>query len=121
METNAEEDKLYTFQLYYTVFYLALLILCFELCHKLRGNVLIALSYRYKDGKPEFDFDADLEDIRLPEIHSEISEGKTKRGFSGHRRSDCIIPEMDYSLRVSEKKSVLLIWNVYFEMHFTCS
>ncbi|XP_062857182.1 MORC family CW-type zinc finger protein 3 [Trichomycterus rosablanca] len=62
-------------------------------------KILIWNIRRNKDGKPEFDFDADLEDIRLPEIHSEVMEGKTKRNYFGPRRTDHIVPEMDYSLR----------------------
>lgn len=52
--------------------------------------------------KPEFDFEADEEDIRLPEIRSEEMEGKGKRRSYGLHRTDNIIPEMDYSLRVSK-------------------
>lgn len=60
------------------------------------------LADRNKDGKPEFDFDTDRDDIRLPEIRSEEMEGKGKKSYFGLRRTDHIVPEMDYSLRVSE-------------------
>lgn len=66
------------------------------------SNSFSAVTDRNKDGKPEFDFEADEEDIRLPEIRSEEMEGKTKRRYSGPHRTDHIVPEMDYSLRVSE-------------------
>ncbi|XP_027029054.2 MORC family CW-type zinc finger protein 3 isoform X1 [Tachysurus fulvidraco] len=62
-------------------------------------KILIWNIRRNKDGKPEFDFEVDKEDIRLPEIHSEEMEGKAKRRYSGPQRTDHIIPEMDYSLR----------------------
>ncbi|XP_072524819.1 MORC family CW-type zinc finger protein 3 isoform X2 [Salminus brasiliensis] len=63
-------------------------------------KILIWNIRRNKDGKPEFDFDADKEDIRLPEIRSEEMEGvKSKRSYFGPRRTDHIVPEMDYSLR----------------------
>ncbi|XP_058264854.1 MORC family CW-type zinc finger protein 3 isoform X1 [Hemibagrus wyckioides] len=62
-------------------------------------KILIWNIRRNKDGKPEFDFDADEEDIRLPEIRSEEMEGKAKRRYSAPHRADHIIPEMDYSLR----------------------
>ncbi|MCJ8735753.1 hypothetical protein PDJAM_G00251190 [Pangasius djambal] len=62
-------------------------------------KILIWNIRRNKDGKPEFDFEADEEDIRLPEIRSEEMEGKTKRRYSGPHRTDHIVPEMDYSLR----------------------
>ncbi|XP_060742532.1 MORC family CW-type zinc finger protein 3 isoform X2 [Tachysurus vachellii] len=62
-------------------------------------KILIWNIRRNKDGKPEFDFEVDEEDIRLPEIHSEEMEGKAKRRYSGPQRTDHIIPEMDYSLR----------------------
>ncbi|KAI4899912.1 hypothetical protein NFI96_019491, partial [Prochilodus magdalenae] len=62
-------------------------------------KILIWNIRRNKDGKPEFDFDTDREDIRLPEIHSEEMEGKSKKSYFGPRRTDHIVPEMDYSLR----------------------
>lgn len=61
-----------------------------------------AVTDRNKDGKPELDFEVDEEDIRLPEIRSEEMEGKGKRRYFGPHRTDHIVPEMDYSLRVSE-------------------
>ncbi|KAM9495103.1 uncharacterized protein Hap1MRO34_015402 isoform 2-T2 [Clarias gariepinus] len=62
-------------------------------------KILIWNIRRNKDMKPEFDFEADEEDIRLPEIRSEEMEGKGKRRSYGLHRTDNIIPEMDYSLR----------------------
>ncbi|XP_060771120.1 MORC family CW-type zinc finger protein 3 [Neoarius graeffei] len=62
-------------------------------------KILIWNIRRNKDGKPEFDFEADVEDIRLPELRSEEMEGKAKRRYSGPHRTDHIVPEMDYSLR----------------------
>ncbi|XP_049330687.1 MORC family CW-type zinc finger protein 4 [Astyanax mexicanus] len=63
-------------------------------------KILIWNIRRNKDGKPEFDFDTDTEDIRLPEIHSEEMEGvKSKKSYFGPRRTEHIVPEMDYSLR----------------------
>ncbi|XP_017572371.2 MORC family CW-type zinc finger protein 3 isoform X1 [Pygocentrus nattereri] len=62
-------------------------------------KILIWNIRRNKDGKPEFDFDTDREDIRLPEIRSEEMEGKGKKSYFGPRRTDHIVPEMDYSLR----------------------
>ncbi|TSK45890.1 MORC family CW-type zinc finger protein 3 [Bagarius yarrelli] len=62
-------------------------------------KILIWNIRRNKDGKPEFDFKADEEDIRLPDIHSVEVEGKAKKRYSGPQRADNIIPEMDYSLR----------------------
>ncbi|XP_053497051.1 MORC family CW-type zinc finger protein 3 isoform X4 [Ictalurus furcatus] len=62
-------------------------------------KILIWNIRRNKDGKPEFDFEVDEEDIRLPEIRSEEMEGKGKRRYFGPHRTDHIVPEMDYSLR----------------------
>ncbi|XP_076861912.1 MORC family CW-type zinc finger protein 3 isoform X2 [Brachyhypopomus gauderio] len=61
-------------------------------------KILIWNIRRNKDGKPEFDFETDKEDIRLPEIHSEETERTGKRSYFGPRRTDHIVPEMDYSL-----------------------
>ncbi|XP_066525015.1 MORC family CW-type zinc finger protein 3 [Hoplias malabaricus] len=62
-------------------------------------KILIWNIRRNKDGKPEFDFDTDMDDFRLPEIRSEEMEGKGKKSYFGPRRTDHIVPEMDYSLR----------------------
>ncbi|XP_051506498.1 MORC family CW-type zinc finger protein 3-like [Myxocyprinus asiaticus] len=61
-------------------------------------KILIWNIRRNKDGKPEFDFDTDAEDIRLPEIQSEEAQGKLRRDYYKHRR-DSHIPEIEYSLR----------------------
>ncbi|XP_030621576.1 MORC family CW-type zinc finger protein 4 isoform X2 [Chanos chanos] len=62
-------------------------------------KILIWNIRRNKDGKPEFDFETDQGDIRLPEIRSEEMGGKERRNYTGPRRTDHTIPEMDYSLR----------------------
>ncbi|KAG5263762.1 hypothetical protein AALO_G00268290 [Alosa alosa] len=62
-------------------------------------KILIWNIRRNQDGKPEFDFDTDEHDIRLPDIQSVEMEKKKKKSYSGPRRTDQIIPEMDYSLR----------------------
>ncbi|KAF2977939.1 hypothetical protein EK904_014785, partial [Melospiza melodia maxima] len=48
-----------------------------------------------KNDKPEFDFDKDKYDIRIPEDLDETG----KRGYKKQERMDQIVPESDYSLR----------------------
>jgi len=60
------------------------------------------LYHRNKDGNPEFDFDTDAEDIRLPEIRTEDMQGKWRRDYR-QRRDSNNVPEMEFSLRVSER------------------
>ncbi|XP_052431045.1 MORC family CW-type zinc finger protein 4 isoform X2 [Carassius gibelio] len=62
-------------------------------------KILIWNIRRNKDGKPEFDFDTDAEDIRLPEIRSEETQGKWRRDYYKHRRDSNSVPEMEFSLR----------------------
>ncbi|XP_058653470.1 MORC family CW-type zinc finger protein 3 [Onychostoma macrolepis] len=62
-------------------------------------KILIWNIRRNKDGKPEFDFDTDVEDIRLPEIQSEEMQGKWRRDYYKHRRDSNSVPEMEFSLR----------------------
>ncbi|XP_043113568.1 MORC family CW-type zinc finger protein 3 isoform X2 [Puntigrus tetrazona] len=62
-------------------------------------KILIWNIRRNKDGKPEFDFDSDTEDVRLPEIQSEETQGKWRRDYYKHRRDSNNIPEMEFSLR----------------------
>lgn len=62
------------------------------------------LRDRNKDGKPEFDFDTDAEDIRLPEIYSEEAKEKLRRDYYRHRRESHSTPEMEFSLRVSDRE-----------------
>uniref|UniRef100_A0A8C3D4S5 MORC family CW-type zinc finger 3 n=1 Tax=Corvus moneduloides TaxID=1196302 RepID=A0A8C3D4S5_CORMO len=50
---------------------------------------------RDKNDKPEFDFDKDKYDIRIPEDLDETG----KRGYKKQERLDQIVPESDYSLR----------------------
>ncbi|XP_051774478.1 MORC family CW-type zinc finger protein 4 [Ctenopharyngodon idella] len=61
-------------------------------------KILIWNIRRNKDGKPEFDFDTDAEDIRLPEIRSEETQGKWRRDYRQRRDSNSV-PEMEFSLR----------------------
>ncbi|RXN28399.1 MORC family CW-type zinc finger 4-like protein [Labeo rohita] len=62
-------------------------------------KIIIWNIRRNKDGKPEFDFDTDAEDIRLPEIQSEETQGKWRRDYYKHRRDSNSVPEMEFSLR----------------------
>ncbi|XP_073677013.1 MORC family CW-type zinc finger protein 3 [Garra rufa] len=62
-------------------------------------KIIIWNIRRNKDGKPEFDFDTDAEDIRLPEIQSEEIQGKWRRDYYKHRRESNSVPEMEFSLR----------------------
>lgn len=62
-------------------------------------KILIWNIRRNKDEKPEFDFDSDVEDIRLPEIRSEDMQGKWRRDYYKQRRDTSSTPEMEFSLR----------------------
>ncbi|XP_057204822.1 MORC family CW-type zinc finger protein 3 isoform X1 [Triplophysa rosa] len=62
-------------------------------------KIIIWNIRRNKDGKPEFDFDTDTEDIRLPEIYSEEAKEKWRRDYYRHRRESHSTPEMEFSLR----------------------
>ncbi|KAL1261594.1 hypothetical protein QQF64_006859 [Cirrhinus molitorella] len=62
-------------------------------------KIIIWNIRRNKDEKPEFDFDTDVEDIRLPEIQSEETQGKWRRDYYKHRRDNNSVPEMEFSLR----------------------
>lgn len=70
----------------------------------LNKEIWIIFIYRNKDGKPEFDFDTDAEDIRLPEIRSEETQAKWRRDYYKQRRDSNDVPEMEFSLRVSERE-----------------
>ncbi|XP_038657498.1 MORC family CW-type zinc finger protein 3a isoform X2 [Scyliorhinus canicula] len=63
-----------------------------------RGTRIIIWNIRKtKDGKPEFDFESDKHDIRIP---GDILDDNTeKRGYKRQERMDQIVPESDYSLR----------------------
>ncbi|XP_039510991.1 MORC family CW-type zinc finger protein 4 isoform X1 [Pimephales promelas] len=61
-------------------------------------KILIWNIRRNKDGNPEFDFDTDAEDIRLPEIRTEDMQGKWRRDYR-QRRDSNNVPEMEFSLR----------------------
>lgn len=56
----------------------------------------LILFRRDKNEKPEFDFDKDKYDIRIPEDLDETG----KKGYKKQERLDQIVPESDYSLRV---------------------
>ncbi|NXG03507.1 MORC3 protein, partial [Sakesphorus luctuosus] len=61
-----------------------------------KGTRIIIWNLRKdKNGKPEFDFDKDRYDIRIPEDLDETG----KRGYKKQERLDQIVPESDYSLR----------------------
>uniref|UniRef100_A0A8C5IE49 MORC family CW-type zinc finger 3 n=1 Tax=Junco hyemalis TaxID=40217 RepID=A0A8C5IE49_JUNHY len=61
-----------------------------------RGTRIIIWNLRKdKNDKPEFDFDKDKYDIRIPEDLDETG----KRGYKKQERMDQIVPESDYSLR----------------------
>ncbi|XP_059506154.1 MORC family CW-type zinc finger protein 3a isoform X2 [Stegostoma tigrinum] len=63
-----------------------------------RGTRIIIWNIRTtKDGKPEFDFESDKHDIRIPEDHLDDDAGKRK--YKRQERMDQIVPESDYSLR----------------------
>uniref|UniRef100_UPI00398F80F8 MORC family CW-type zinc finger protein 3-like n=1 Tax=Pristiophorus japonicus TaxID=55135 RepID=UPI00398F80F8 len=63
-----------------------------------RGTRIIIWNVREtKDGKPEFDFEFDKYDIRIPGDISDDSSGKKK--YKRQERMDQIVPESDYSLR----------------------
>ncbi|KAK7137554.1 hypothetical protein R3I94_013263 [Phoxinus phoxinus] len=61
-------------------------------------KILIWNIRRNKDENPEFDFDTDAEDIRLPEIQAEETQGKWRRDYRQRRDSNSV-PEMEFSLR----------------------
>ncbi|XDV37741.1 hypothetical protein PO909_007299 [Leuciscus waleckii] len=61
-------------------------------------KILIWNIRRNKDENPEFDFDTDAEDIRLPEIRTEEMQGKWRRDYR-QRRDSNNVPEMEFSLR----------------------
>lgn len=67
--------------------------------------VRLLLSQRAKDGKPEIDFATDVSDFRLPEI--QIEELRKGLRNSGALKSEQNIPDMHYSLRVSQEKHVI--------------
>ncbi|XP_063303517.1 MORC family CW-type zinc finger protein 3 [Pelobates fuscus] len=58
-------------------------------------RIIIWRLRREKRGSPEFDFESDKYDIRIPE---EI-DGTLKRGYKKQERVDQIAPDSDYSLR----------------------
>ncbi|NWT05680.1 MORC3 protein, partial [Mionectes macconnelli] len=61
-----------------------------------KGTRIIIWNLRKdKNEKPEFDFDKDRYDIRIPEDLDETG----KRGYKKQERLDQIVPESDYSLR----------------------
>ncbi|XP_056367977.1 MORC family CW-type zinc finger protein 3 [Oenanthe melanoleuca] len=61
-----------------------------------KGTRIIIWNLRKdKNNKPEFDFDKDRYDIRIPEDLDETG----KRGYKKQERMDQIVPESDYSLR----------------------
>ncbi|KAK2849051.1 hypothetical protein Q5P01_008885 [Channa striata] len=60
-------------------------------------KILIWNIRRAKDGKPEIDFETDVDDFRLPEI--QIEELKKGLRNSGSLRAEQNIPDMHYSLR----------------------
>ncbi|NWT61120.1 MORC3 protein, partial [Erythrocercus mccallii] len=61
-----------------------------------KGTRIIIWNLRKdKNDKPEFDFDKDKYDIRIPEDLDETG----KRGYKKQERLDQIVPESDYSLR----------------------
>ncbi|NWI49629.1 MORC3 protein, partial [Calyptomena viridis] len=61
-----------------------------------KGTRIIIWNLRKdKNEKPEFDFDKDKYDIRIPEDLDETG----KRGYKKQERLDQIVPESDYSLR----------------------
>nr|XP_055034683.1 MORC family CW-type zinc finger protein 3 [Misgurnus anguillicaudatus] len=62
-------------------------------------KIIIWNIRRNKDEKPEFDFDTDAEDIRLPEIQPETTQEKWRRDYYRHRRENHSTPEIEFSLR----------------------
>lgn len=64
------------------------------------NTYFVLCPWRAKDGKTEIEFDIDSTDFRLPEIHFE----DLKQGLrsNGSLRPEQNIPEMYYSLRVSQ-------------------
>ncbi|KAI1241444.1 hypothetical protein IHE44_0004917 [Lamprotornis superbus] len=61
-----------------------------------KGTRIIIWNLRKdKNNRPEFDFDKDKYDIRIPEDLDETG----KRGYKKQERMDQIVPESDYSLR----------------------
>ncbi|RMC06123.1 hypothetical protein DUI87_15553 [Hirundo rustica rustica] len=61
-----------------------------------KGTRIIIWNLRKdKNNRPEFDFDKDKYDIRIPEDLDETG----KRGYKKQERLDQIVPESDYSLR----------------------
>ncbi|GCC25432.1 MORC family CW-type zinc finger protein 3a [Chiloscyllium punctatum] len=63
-----------------------------------RGTKVIIWNIRTtKDGKPEFDFETDKHDIRIPGDLLDDDTGKRK--YKRQERMDQIVPESDYSLR----------------------
>ncbi|XP_078416364.1 MORC family CW-type zinc finger protein 3-like [Cetorhinus maximus] len=63
-----------------------------------RGTRIIIWNIRKtKDGKPEFDFESDKHDIRIP--GDVLDDDTGKRKYKRQERMDQIVPESDYSLR----------------------
>lgn len=59
---------------------------------------LFNVSHREKNEQTEFDFDTDKYDIRIP---AELDQVTGKPGYKKQERQDQVVPESDYSLRVS--------------------
>ncbi|XP_055501167.1 MORC family CW-type zinc finger protein 3-like [Leucoraja erinacea] len=63
-----------------------------------KGTRIIIWNMRgTKDGKPEFDFDSDKYDIRIPE--EILNDSTEKKKYKRQDRVDQFTPESDYSLR----------------------
>ncbi|XP_059824836.1 MORC family CW-type zinc finger protein 3a [Hypanus sabinus] len=63
-----------------------------------RGTRIIIWNIRKtKDGKPEFDFESDKYDIKIPE--DILNDNAEKRKYKRQDRMDQFVPESDYSLR----------------------
>ncbi|XP_051869623.1 MORC family CW-type zinc finger protein 3a [Pristis pectinata] len=63
-----------------------------------KGTRIIIWNIREtKDGKPEFDFESDKYDIRIPE--DILNDNTEKRKYKRQDRVDQFVPESDYSLR----------------------
>ncbi|XP_078265813.1 MORC family CW-type zinc finger protein 3a [Rhinoraja longicauda] len=60
-------------------------------------RIIIWNMRRTKDGKPEFDFDSDKYDIKIPE--EILNESTEKKKYKRQDRMDQFTPESDYSLR----------------------
>ena len=69
-------------------------------------RIIISNIRKTTDKKPEFDFETDAHDIRIPDDTSSESETYRKTKRQNH------VPECDYSLRVSKRKFLFILLQI---------